>query len=331
MTISVIIPVYNGAKLITRTLDSIVRQTLLPSEVILVDDGSIDDTYEIVKSHPLSAKTTFIVLQKKNGGVSSARNFGMLAAKSKYVAFLDADDEFLPNHIANLFNAAALFPDATLLFGAIQRVFDTPELAFSENHLPDFRKIARSHCGLSSESQASVMSLTLFNDLIKGNFINPSVCMFPRIIDGTPIFFDESLKYAEDRAMFIFLASIDKTIFIDEISCNIYRTGVNVSNSTNGRNSILHTTYSIKALESIINQNLFPEGSREKNLLLNELSTRVDDLLYWSSRTGLKATFAAIKIYRRWSKAFQPSICVRRLCYAALRSTLFPIRIFKRE
>jgi glycosyltransferase involved in cell wall biosynthesis len=95
-TVSIIIPVYNASKHITRTLDSIQKQTFNNYEVIVVDDGSTDDSEIKIKEHPLNVK----LIKKMNGGASSARNVGINAAKGKYIAFLDADDEWLPSKLS---------------------------------------------------------------------------------------------------------------------------------------------------------------------------------------------------------------------------------------
>ncbi|MBA6391071.1 glycosyltransferase family 2 protein [Colwellia sp. BRX10-3] len=95
-TVSIIIPVYNASKYIARALDSIQKQTFNSYEVIVVDDGSTDDSVLIVQEHSLSIR----LLHKINGGASSARNVGIKAAKGKYLAFLDADDEWLPSKLS---------------------------------------------------------------------------------------------------------------------------------------------------------------------------------------------------------------------------------------
>lgn len=84
-----VVPVYNGEKYIRQTIGSILRQPCNDFEIIVVDDGSTDNTPAIVKNYN-SQKLRYI--QKENGGVSTARNLGIDAVKSKYIAFLDADD-----------------------------------------------------------------------------------------------------------------------------------------------------------------------------------------------------------------------------------------------
>lgn len=94
--VSLIIPVYNEAPFLKRCLDSVVNQTDKSAQVIIVDDGSTDGSAEICDKYK---KCGFEVYHKKNGGVSSARNFGMKKAKGEYITFLDSDDVLLPNAI----------------------------------------------------------------------------------------------------------------------------------------------------------------------------------------------------------------------------------------
>jgi len=89
--LSVIIPIYNKAPFLRRCLDSCVKQVSNEVEFILVDDGSTDGCKDIIKEYD---DPRFRVFRKRNGGVSSARNYGIEKAKGKYITFLDADDEY---------------------------------------------------------------------------------------------------------------------------------------------------------------------------------------------------------------------------------------------
>jgi cellulose synthase/poly-beta-1,6-N-acetylglucosamine synthase-like glycosyltransferase len=95
ITISVVIPAYNAEKYIGRAIDSVLAQTRPAEEIIVVDDGSTDGTAGIVRS--FGGKVAFI--QQRNAGASVARNSGIEAAKSDWIAFLDADDEWLPRKL----------------------------------------------------------------------------------------------------------------------------------------------------------------------------------------------------------------------------------------
>ena len=94
-TIAAVIPTFNRASLVSRALDSVMRQTFLPSEIIVVDDGSTDNTENLIseKYHSVS------YLKTENKGVSAARNIGIKATKSEWIAFLDSDDEWLPQKL----------------------------------------------------------------------------------------------------------------------------------------------------------------------------------------------------------------------------------------
>ncbi len=89
--ISVIIPVYNAGKYLEQCMDSILNQTYKNLEVILVDDGSKDDSYEKCKLYAEKDNRVF-AYHKSNGGVSSARNYGLERARGDYITFLDPDD-----------------------------------------------------------------------------------------------------------------------------------------------------------------------------------------------------------------------------------------------
>ena len=97
-TVSVIVPVYNGEQYIENNIKSMQDQTYKDIEVIYVDDGSKDNTGEILDD--FAAKDNRIhVIHKKNGGVSAARNTGIQAATGEYVLFCDSDDEIEPDTI----------------------------------------------------------------------------------------------------------------------------------------------------------------------------------------------------------------------------------------
>lgn len=99
--VSIIVPIYNAEKFIYRCLSSVKEQTYTEWEAILVDDGSTDNTAEIIYNI-IRGDTRFKYLYKENGGVSSARNKGIECAKGRYVLFLDSDDELTTNCLENI-------------------------------------------------------------------------------------------------------------------------------------------------------------------------------------------------------------------------------------
>jgi glycosyltransferase involved in cell wall biosynthesis len=108
---SVVIPLYNKAPHIEATLESVLAQHIAPLEVIVVDDGSTDGGDRLVES--FSNKGVRLIRQK-NSGPSVARNTGVAASRSDYVAFLDADDTWLPMHLSALQEAIERVPHAGL-------------------------------------------------------------------------------------------------------------------------------------------------------------------------------------------------------------------------
>ncbi len=117
MTVSVVIPLYNKARHIERAVHSVLQQTYPAIEVIVVDDGSTDGGGEIVRNivdHHVRVVTT------ENRGVSAARNLGSKLASTDLVAFLDADDEWLPHFLVTVMDLHKRFPDAGICATAYQ-------------------------------------------------------------------------------------------------------------------------------------------------------------------------------------------------------------------
>jgi len=115
MRIAVVIPAYNAARFLPRCLESVYAQTLKPEEVIVVDDGSTDNTAALATE--LGAK----VIGRPNGGLSAARNTGIQGASCEWIALLDADDLWATEKLER--QAACIRPDTVLVYTGI-RVFD---------------------------------------------------------------------------------------------------------------------------------------------------------------------------------------------------------------
>ncbi len=94
--ISVVIPVYNGASFVGRAIDSALDQTYPPREVLVVDDGSSDDTAKVVSRFPAPVR----LLRQANAGPAAARNHGAREVGGSWIGFLDADDAWLPDKLA---------------------------------------------------------------------------------------------------------------------------------------------------------------------------------------------------------------------------------------
>lgn len=112
LTTSVVIPAYNAAAYLKETLDSVAAQTCPPDEVIVVDDGSSDETSQIAAAHPIVTRC----IRRENGGMCAARNDGIERASSDLVFLLDSDDIWHPRHVERLTHMMAEHSNAVFGF-----------------------------------------------------------------------------------------------------------------------------------------------------------------------------------------------------------------------
>ncbi|MBI5032968.1 MAG: glycosyltransferase [Chloroflexi bacterium] len=115
--VSVILPVYNRANFIARAIDSVLAQTYTNWELIIVDDGSTDDTPHILEQY----SSRIILLKQANAGAYAARNCGLKHAHGELIAFIDSDDRWLPNRLASQMPLIER-PNVGLVFGNGQRI-----------------------------------------------------------------------------------------------------------------------------------------------------------------------------------------------------------------
>lgn len=104
---SVVIPLYNKAAVVSNTLESVLNQTYTNFEILIVNDGSTDNSLEVIRKF---RDNRIKVFSKENGGVSSARNYGIMQAKGEYIAFLDADDIWKPDFLREINRLIAIYP-----------------------------------------------------------------------------------------------------------------------------------------------------------------------------------------------------------------------------
>lgn len=131
--ISVIIPVYNTEKYIAEAIESVLSQTHKPAEVIVADDGSTDDSVSVAKSFG----EVVSIVHCEHRGAGAARNSGIQVAKHPFLAFLDADDLWVPEKLAWQVTIMETHPETDMVFGKV-RQFISPELTAEKEHL--FRK-----------------------------------------------------------------------------------------------------------------------------------------------------------------------------------------------
>lgn len=120
--VSVIVPVYNGARFLRAALDSALAQTFQDFEIIVIDDGSKDSSGAIADEYAARHPAKFVVIHQANGGLVVARNAGLAVARGRYMALLDADDEWLPHHLAASIAVLEKRAEIGLVHANIQRI-----------------------------------------------------------------------------------------------------------------------------------------------------------------------------------------------------------------
>lgn len=174
--ISVIIPAYNAARTVRRCIQSVLDQTYTEWEMIIVDDGSKDDTLDICQSYDNSR---IRVLHKENGGVSSARNMGLKFAQGDYIAFIDSDDFIESDYLQHL--SQGLGYDIVISGFCYE---NTPESSSFRLKLADREAVGRELSKLINADQLCY----------------PWGRLFKRsIIETYHIRFDEAMRFAEDN------------------------------------------------------------------------------------------------------------------------------------
>lgn len=197
--ISIIVPVYNVEKYISMCIDSILAQTFTEFELLLVDDGSLDNSGNICDEY--ARKDTRIrVFHKLNGGVSSARNWGLDKALGEWVTFVDADDWISDSFMENLYKP--ILSDNTIEFvqgGCTNYV---------NNEIADIEQ--------QYEYLVSSDSIYLFNHF-RGLTVS-KLFNLKNVIRSLDLKFDEQMRTAEDMAFTLdYILHIKKYCFISEV------------------------------------------------------------------------------------------------------------------
>ena len=195
--VSVIIPVYNGERYLSKTIESVIAQTELNWELIAVNDGSTDNSLKILDEYAKRIPDRIKVISVKNGGVSRARNTAVAAARGLYVAFLDQDDLWAPRKLES--QVEMFTRDKTLGISYTNvTVIDEKGSVLRENVL----KSGEKHKG------------NIFEYLIFDNFIGISTVMLKKELFVEIGGFDQRFSLAED---YDFLLKVTQKLSVDYI------------------------------------------------------------------------------------------------------------------
>lgn len=205
MALSIVIPLYNKEQSIVCTLDSVLAQTYTDYEVIIVNDGSTDHSKEVVELWLAenSCGCRFRLLSKSNGGVCSARNRGIHEAKGEYIAFLDGDDLWDKDYLAEQVRMIADFPKAAMWGINFAEVTNGNQLVRRlATGLPDnYRGYVKDYFGLKGR----------ISDL----FHSSAVVIRKKVFDEVGVF-DERIKIAEDVDMWWRIIAVYPIAFYDK-------------------------------------------------------------------------------------------------------------------
>ncbi len=195
--VSVIIPTYNYENFICDAVDSVLEQNYNDYEIIIIDDGSTDGTYEKLEKYNNRIQYFF----QKNKGPAAARNFGINQSSGEYICFLDADDIFLPNKLKIQINIleSQLEKDVGLVYSDF--------LCIDEYNI-DILKYYKSK-DFSSQFEA-------INYLMKFNYINTSTVMIRKKCLEDIGLFNEEYEYLEDLDLWIRIGKAYRFIYVNK-------------------------------------------------------------------------------------------------------------------
>lgn len=197
--VSVILPVYNGERFLSRTLDSIFAQTEKNWEIIAINDGSTDNSLTILEKYSKKIPGRFQILSVTNGGVSKARNIGVSAARGNYIAFLDQDDVWAPQKLQRQLEMFSINKNLRVSFSNVN-VIDINGSIIRENA---FR--------FDEKNRGNV-----FDHLLFDNFIPISSVMLEKNLFMEIGGFDPQFSLAEDYDFLLKVAQRVPVDFIDE-------------------------------------------------------------------------------------------------------------------
>lgn len=242
--ISIIVPIYNAENYLKSCLDSVLSQTFGDFEVLMVNDGSIDNSATICQDYA-KRDSRFRYFEKVNGGLSDARNYGLDRAKGVYITFLDADDFLFENYLEQLYQASCL-SDSDILIGGYCR-FDGSDFYFYNDHFKSESLI----------SFTSAQAIQVLDSMLDVPFLTFSTAWGKLFKRGL---FDELRfpygKYAEDQFLIWKLYMRADKIYLFNSASYVYRMNPSGLSSVF---SLKHLDY-IDALEERIRETKDLEG-----------------------------------------------------------------------
>ena len=245
MKISVIIPTFNRKKTLGRAIQSVSNQSLSPFEILIIDDGSNDGTKEWVKESPQDIKYIY----QNNQGVSSARNKGIKYAYGDWIAFLDSDDEWLPNK----------------LYEQVKAIGSNPEIKFFHTNEIWIRNGLR----VNQMKKHKKYGGYIFEKCLDMCKVSPSSVLIKKEIFDDVGAFDNSLRVCEDYDLWLRITSKYPVVFLDIPF--IYKYGGHAGQLSKVNDGI--ESYRIQSLEKIIKSGIL--SSQQRIIAVNTLVNKM--------------------------------------------------------
>lgn len=256
--VSVIIPTYNSRKYIEEALNSVFKQTYKDLEIIVVDDGSIDGTEELLKKY----KDQIIYIKKTNGGEASARNKGLEVAKGDHICFLDADDLYVDDKIEKQIKTLNSFKDIDVVYNDVEVVDE------------ELRYIKTLKSEGVYENQNDFLCMMIVRQMIPGT----ASMMFRRHCIETGIRYPTNYKNSVDYGFTIQLASKYKFKYIPETLYIYRRHEKNLTNNHENQKkceSDIVKKLGIDIIKKIVKETSFQEN--EKEVIFSQILMKIDN------------------------------------------------------
>ena len=196
--VSVVMPTYNRAHLIGRAIQSVLNQTYQDFEIIVVDDGSMDNTEKVIREFQKKDKRILYIQHEKNKGEAAARNTGIEVAKGEYIAFQDSDDEWLPEKLEKQMRVFATAPpEVGVVYTGFWRIENDKKV-----YIP-FSWVKRKEGDI-------------YEELLKANFIGTPVAIVRKECFEKAGLFDEMLPHLVDWELWIRISKFYEFKCVDE-------------------------------------------------------------------------------------------------------------------
>jgi len=210
--VSVILPTYNRAGVLPRAIDSVFAQTYKNIELIVVDDGSTDDTPRILSHYGNNIK----IISQKNKGVSAARNTGIRQARGDYIAFVDSDDKWLPSKLEDQIRFFQDHPN------------DNIALVCTDVQAIDIHGVQHERRRFTPRHASCILNVV---DIFKDPYLGLPTVMIDTRLAGRDCLFDESLKSAEDIDLYLRIAVNHNAAYIHKKLVAVYQSPNSLSAS----------------------------------------------------------------------------------------------------